>query len=276
MPSARLQQLEQDVAHRRRRIRSGQPVTNKHVRSPLLKRAAAAAASRDGGSGGARKPPPPPRLVNVTSAAGLCCSPGLAPYHASKFAAEALSSCLRLELGGPCGCWDIPVRPSRSEREGRNSHIQIARRSDARRKRHGVVTQSGRRGDDARRVRTGQWCAGALGGLPRGLCFSDGCARLAPRPPRAPRQRRRRRANAARPAAPQVVTVNPSFHATPLVAAADGQLAKHWTRLPPTVRAEYGEPHKAALAACATQMVRSPQRPDPRREKRAGACGSPS
>lgn len=38
------------------------------------------------------------RVVNVVSMAGLVTGGFAAPYHGSKFAAEALSSCLRSEL----------------------------------------------------------------------------------------------------------------------------------------------------------------------------------
>lgn len=68
---------------------------------PALKRAATDRRRRGGA--------PPPRVVNVTSAAGLCAAPGFAAYNVSKFAAEAFSSCLRMELGGPVGAWGIPV-----------------------------------------------------------------------------------------------------------------------------------------------------------------------
>jgi len=39
-----------------------------------------------------------PRIVNMVSTAGLVASPTSSTYHGSKFAAEAFSSCLRLEL----------------------------------------------------------------------------------------------------------------------------------------------------------------------------------
>ena len=39
----------------------------------------------------------------------------------------------------------------------------------------------------------------------------------------------------------KVVTVNPSFHETPLTTAMRGVLTKTWTELPPSQRDEYGE-----------------------------------
>ncbi len=45
------------------------------------------------------------RIVNVTSIGGLVAGPMLGPYHASKFALEAITHTLRTELGG----WGIEV-----------------------------------------------------------------------------------------------------------------------------------------------------------------------
>ncbi len=45
------------------------------------------------------------RIINVTSIGGLIAGPMLGPYHASKFALEAITHTLRTELGG----WGIEV-----------------------------------------------------------------------------------------------------------------------------------------------------------------------
>jgi len=82
------------------------------------------------------------RIVNVVSMAGLVTGGFAAPYHGSKFAAEALSSCLRSEL--------------------RNFHIQV-------------------------------------------------------------------------------VTVNPSFHKTPLVTCMRQNVINMWEQVPPAIQEEYGE-----------------------------------
>lgn len=50
------------------------------------------------------------RVVNVTSIGGLVATPFMSPYHASKFALEAVSDCLRLELR-PWGIKTIVIEP---------------------------------------------------------------------------------------------------------------------------------------------------------------------
>jgi len=52
------------------------------------------------------------RVINMVSMAGLVTSPGLSSYHSSKFAAEAFSSCLRMELKGAFDIDVITVNPS--------------------------------------------------------------------------------------------------------------------------------------------------------------------
>ena len=52
------------------------------------------------------------RILNITSVAGLVTSAGKSSYHASKFAAEAFSSSLRLELQSTFGIKVVTVNPS--------------------------------------------------------------------------------------------------------------------------------------------------------------------
>ena len=52
------------------------------------------------------------RIINITSVAGLVTSAGKSSYHASKFAAEAFSSSLRLELKSTFGIDVVTVNPS--------------------------------------------------------------------------------------------------------------------------------------------------------------------
>ena len=53
---------------------------------------------------------PSPRLVNVSSIGGLVATPFYGPYCASKFALEALSDCLRVELR-PWGIETVVIEP---------------------------------------------------------------------------------------------------------------------------------------------------------------------
>jgi NAD(P)-dependent dehydrogenase (short-subunit alcohol dehydrogenase family) len=50
------------------------------------------------------------RIVNVTSIGGVVATPFFGPYNASKFALEALSDCLRVELR-PWGIRTIAIEP---------------------------------------------------------------------------------------------------------------------------------------------------------------------
>jgi len=58
-----------------------------------------------------RERAPPPRIINVTSVAGLIAVPGLSAYCASKFALEAFSDSMRLELSPWC-CPVCLIEPS--------------------------------------------------------------------------------------------------------------------------------------------------------------------
>ena len=51
-----------------------------------------------------------PRLINITSIGGLVATPFYGPYCASKFALEALSDCLRIELR-PWGIETVAIEP---------------------------------------------------------------------------------------------------------------------------------------------------------------------
>ena len=65
----------------------------------------------DASSAAAKAGLPPPRVVNVASVAGILAVPGLSAYCASKFALEAFSDSLRLELS-PWRCPVALIEPS--------------------------------------------------------------------------------------------------------------------------------------------------------------------
>ena len=50
------------------------------------------------------------RIVNITSIGGIVATPFFGPYNASKFALEAISDCLRVELR-PWGIETIAIEP---------------------------------------------------------------------------------------------------------------------------------------------------------------------
>jgi NAD(P)-dependent dehydrogenase (short-subunit alcohol dehydrogenase family) len=73
------------------------------------------------------------RIVNITSIGGIVATPFFGPYNASKFAFEALSDCLRVELR-PWGIKTITIEPGSIATEIWASGTETSKKSRARMK----------------------------------------------------------------------------------------------------------------------------------------------